>query len=694
MADGDLYLGLQQQLSTQLFGKPIAVGNMTAEQRKVFQAEWGKVVQQLPAQFRGEYTERLNNEIKTQPLPGSRTSSAGSVMRAGAASQIGVRAQQDAAENTRALGNIQGEISLANDIDRNAIGSLTAGGEQRRLAQTDIASRVRSQGDAANASTAALWGGYAQGQGGLNARDQQTMADYRSSVNPLMTQLQARGSNPADIQRQVDSYGLAQNIAGGGLDYTASQYASNPADVQRQLASYNQLQGVGAGSLDYQAAQWQSNQADVARQLQGYNDLRGIGQGNLDWKSQAAQAYASPEDLENQKQALTDIRTDLKSGSAGQKEVRDKFKSLSDPEVTAKERFLSELARREFESADKSSRDAVSSNLAMRGLRSGGQQIAGQQAAQQQLSQDRLLKELGIQAQAVDRSMEALGGWGTAENSIRQGDQNALNMQAGLTTDMRNASFDEAYKRGIGADNASAANQATRLTGTVHSANQATNMRNASDAVGMFNTGETNVARANNQQTRLSGIQGAATQSNAIRSANDYVGTFNVGEQNTAKANNQATRMGGAQLQAVQSNAIRSANDGQRQFEDTYAAGERDRVGRLAGQTADIGLAQTRQEGGRQTDVFDRGVKAIDTGYGRQQDPNALDWEAADSGYEMNKDYFDAVTGAGDRRVGRAVTGGDAGVKIRQSNSDELARALGISTGQWALEEERQGVGL
>lgn len=695
----DAYQAAKTRISQQLFGRDIPIEQLTdaqrAEVQKALSNDYTYSAVGFDDKFAAEAKAAGPGPAPTQSSPfATRGTTPGSVARADAVGKIGTRAIADSQASGRELANLQGANDLANLTDQNAIRSLSAADEQKRLAQTDIARRVRSDADTANAATGNLLGGYTQAQAGFNTQDQQNLDRYMGETAPLMTRMTARGSAPADLQRQVDSYGLAQNIAGGSLDYSASQYASNPADIQRQMASYNDLQGVGNGSLDYSAAQWQSNPGDVARQLQGYNDLRSIGQGSLDWNSQAAMAYAGKEEQAQQRKALYDIQDDLETGSAGQKEVRDKFKALSDPEVTAKERFLSELARRDFESQDQSSRLAQSRNASMRGMRSGALDIATTQATRQGLAQDRLLKELGIQAGAVDRSMQALGGWGTAENSIRQGDQNALNMQAGLTTDMRNASFDEAYKRGIGADNASAANQATRLTGTVQSANQATNIRNASDAVGMFNTGETNTARANNQSTRLSGKQSAAQQSNAIRSANDYVGTFNVGEQNTAKANNQTTRMNGAQLQAVQSNAIRSANDSQRQFEDNFASNEAQRVGNLSTDRANVGLRTTAQQGGRVTDTFDRGITAIDSGYNRSQDANGAEWDAATGAYQGSKDYFDAVTGAGDRRVGRASDAAVTGSNVRSATSTDLARALGVNVDQYAINEERDRAGL
>lgn len=752
------YSNLKRDTSIKLFGKDIAVGNMSEAQRKAFQAEFNKVAK---TGLDGPgYVDQLNEEIRTSPLPGTRPTDPASAARAGAIRQIGGAVGASVADNNRRMGAYEGAVTQANITDTNAIGSLTTAQERASGEYRDTAAKVRSTANDYNGLSAALFGGYAQGQGNLNAQDQAALGDYMGATAPLMTRQNARASDPADLQRQMGAYNMAMGQAGGSLDYSAAQYASNPgdvarqsqmydqlygvgqgsldynaaqwasdpADVQRQMQGYNDLRGIGQGSLDYQADNWQSNQADIDRQLQGWTDLRNAGQGSLDYHSQASDAFANPNDLKNQYRALSDIRDDLSTGSNEQRQVMEQYKSLSDPQVTAKERFLSELARREFESGDKSSRDAVSANLAARGMRSGGQQIAQQQAAHQQLSQDRLLKELGIQAQAVDRSMQALGGWGTAANSIRSGDQNSLNMQSGLTTAMRNASFDEEYKRGLGADAASANNQQIRFAGYQGEAQQSNQIRGMNDAVGTFNVGQNNVAKANNQGTRLAGYQGSAQQSNAIRNSNDAVGTFNVGQRNVASANNQATRLGGMNsaasqsnairsandavgtfnvgqtniaqannqqtrgqgiaTSALQSNAIRSANDSQRQFEDTFTQGESERLGRQAAARAGEVRATTAQVGGRETDVFNGGQRAIDAAYPRAQEANRADWDATTMDLGMAGTYFGAVTGAADRRVGRASGVVNTGSNIQAQNTQDLAHALGLNVNQWAVADE------
>lgn len=616
-----------------------------------------------------------------------------SVQSAWISNQISDQQARDAANRNRLTNNLEGEINNANFIDQNAIGSLTSAQDRARAGYQGVAASQRATSDGYNAMAGQLFGDYSRGQNALNQFDAGAYGNYINETNPLMTQLQARGSNPADVARQTSAYNMASGIAGGSLDYTAAQYQSNPADVARQQQMYNTLLGVGQGSLNYQADQYESSYADMARQLQGYNDMRDIGQGSLDYKSKAALAYADESALSEQALALSAIKADLRNGGDEQREVLEKFKGLSDPEVTAKERFLSELARREFEAGDRSSRAAVSESLANRGLRSGGQQNALTASTRSQLSQDRLLKELGIQAQAVDRSMQALGGWGNAANSLRAGDQNALGMYGNMSTAMRNASFDEAYKRGLGADAASANNQQTRFAGYAGSVNQSNAIRNANDQVGMFNTHENNVAYANNQNTQMQGYMGAANQSNAIRNANDAVGTFNVGQTNQARANNQTTRMNGAQLTALQSNAIRSANDSMSQFQDIYAQNEATRVGNLSGQRLQGGLSTSANISNRNTQTFDAGRGVINDSYGRSSDANRADWDVVGKDYGMSQDYFDAVTGAGQNRVNRANTLGQTSSVMSAQTSAELERALGIRQGQWALEREESIAG-
>lgn len=114
----------------------------------------------------------------------------------------------------------------------------------------------------------------------------------------------------------------------------------------------------------------------------------------------------------------SDIAADPES-LAAQRDVMERYKGLSTPEVTAQEKLIAEMARRNFEAQDRGNREAVMQNLAQRGLNSGTLQVANNLAAQERLGQDRTLAELGMQASAVGRSMQALEGYGGQANQLR-----------------------------------------------------------------------------------------------------------------------------------------------------------------------------------------------------------------------------------------------------------------------------------
>src|SRR5215510_14189893 len=113
-----------------------------------------------------------------------------------------------------------------------------------------------------------------------------------------------------------------------------------------------------------------------------------------------------------------DVKADA-GDLAAQKDVRERYKELSDPNVTAKERLVAEMARRNFEAQDRGNREAVMQDLSQRGLNSGTLQIANNLAAQERLGQERTMAELGLQAGAVDRSMQGLAGYAGQANQLR-----------------------------------------------------------------------------------------------------------------------------------------------------------------------------------------------------------------------------------------------------------------------------------
>lgn len=569
---------------------------------------------------------------------------------------------QDQAYVDQTLQPLLGQQATAADAagrdDERALNWLSAARTRADTTQQQALDQQRANAANYNAQGTQLYNNYANQQNALSTQDQGTLSSYLQATNPLMQQLQATGSNAADVAAQQAALQRAIGIAGGSLNYNAAQ----------------------AGYQGYNAAQAASNAADVARQTEGYNNLAGVGGGSLDYQSQAARAFADPTDVAAQRQALADIRADVTGGNAEEQQALDLIKSRTGVAPTAQEALLYELNRRTRASQDASSRAAVLNNMAARGLRSGGAQLAMMQQSGQQSAQDQLLADMAANAGAVQRAQAYTGMQKDLATAMRGQQQNALGLQGNLATAIRNASFDEAYKRGVGADTASANNQGTRLAGYQGAASTANTMRGQSDTMNMFNTGQTNAAQ---QFTANAGNQAAM---------------FNAGQVNQALANNQGTQLAGAQMQGTQSNAIRSANDTMNMFKDNYAAQEATRVGNLAGQRATQGLATTAQVGARNTGTYNAGVDVNEANYGRDRDTtNDLTASIAPA-YSRDSDVAGALANRGQRafeRTGAMIGSATNVANARQGagNNSELINALKLALGQNVFGQDQNALG-
>lgn len=607
---------------------------------------------------------------KFQPPPGTQTPA----QVAGQADdpiiqQLIDNATNDAADNKKfsddqvvpALDAQKQASKDAAGLDWASYGMQTAARDKAQAQRSGAVTDLANLGSQYNQKSTDLYNTYAGQQAGLSSQDQAGLSRYMSETDPLMTQLQAHGSDPNDIARQEASYSQLNGIANGNLDYTAAQSGLSQASLtQAQWEKYN------------------SQQEDIDRQRNAYQDLRGIGTGSLDYQSQAAKAAANPEDLANQRKALTDIQNDVAGGDKNQQDALNIIKGRTGTTATAEEAYLAEMARRKFETDDRSNREAQQQDMAARGIRSGASEIAGQLADREQTSQDRVLSELGLQANAMQRARDYTSMDADQSNAMRASSQNALGLQSNLTTNMRNAGFDESYKRGMGADVASSNNQGTRLAGYTSSANQSNQIRNANDTVGMFNTGSKNQNMEFNAGQANQNSQFNAGQANTV-------GMFNAGQTNNAQANNQSTRLGGSQSAAMQSNSIRSANDAISMFKDNYASQEATRVGNLAGDRQDTTLRTTNQVGNRNKDVETEGQAVNDVNYGRDADPIKLTHDDASTNYQEDSDVAAMPGDIGDRAHNRAVqdTGSSVSVAGQRSGdsataSDALAEALGL----------------
>lgn len=268
------------------------------------------------------------------------------------------------------------------------------------------------------------------------------------------------------------------SAAGTANSATDAALARMMADTDRLMSA---REGAGWG------ADVESDAESLAAQRAALGNAEGIFGGSLDYTSQAAGAFADPNDVARQRAALDRLFQEAETGGADQKKVFDKFFDLSDPTVTAKERAAFEQIQGAAEGRDRSQRLAIDADLAQRGLRSGASQIASQLSDRTSTANARNAGLLGIQGMAVDRALSALGGAGTTANQMR-----TLNQSAGRdlytgSADMRKQGFNEEYQRGTAADAASANNQQTRFGGAQLQGEMANAMRDDADIMSRFN---------------------------------------------------------------------------------------------------------------------------------------------------------------------------------------------------------------
>lgn len=337
------------------------------------------------------------------------------------------------------------------------------------------------------------------------------------------------GQNNALVQRGYQNAERAnredQESLGG---YTQ---ALNNA-TQWDLANYNNLNtayqntgilkagGYGAPVVS-QAQYAQADPSSIAAQNQALMQLQGAANGSLNQTSQAAHAYANAGDVENQRNAADQLnaiangKNDIRVGQADPAayaaalDAMGKFKTLSDPNVTAQEKFIYEQARLREEQDNRSNRAASLTNLRQRGMLGSGMEVTSAALAGQQTSQNRLLSDLGAQSNAIGRAMTSLQGYGSmsanlnaqgnqiaASNADRRTQAQAMASEAYAT--LRAQGFSEEYARGQAADIMATANADRQLNAQVASGNLASTQRSqsfnedfsrksAADSMNMFN---------------------------------------------------------------------------------------------------------------------------------------------------------------------------------------------------------------
>lgn len=219
------------------------------------------------------------------------------------------------------------------------------------------------------------------------------------------------------------------------IDADASGAAYDPNSVEGRLEQQGDLVDDFAGA-DFEGADPQAlidattaAAAGDTAALEKLNELlAGIKDPKLaeyvgDYISQAASAAPDQRDVEAQQRQLA------------------KLEGLSDPSITAEEKLMMEMARRQTGSDLKAKRGAIANDLQSRGVYGSGSELTMNLAAQQEAAQRQALEMLGAQSNAQQRAMTALRG------------------AADLSTSMRGSSAQESQFRGTAADRAAEFNK-------------------------------------------------------------------------------------------------------------------------------------------------------------------------------------------------------------------------------------------
>lgn len=431
-----------------------------------------------------------------------------------------------------------------------------------------------------------------------NALASQGLADYRTATNNALAW-------------DMGAYNNLVSAANAPMQMTASQWVgpaqSNAADVQRQLSSYNQLQGIANGSLDQtsRAAQAYANAGDIANQYRAARTLEGAGMGELDVnldtikeldKLRNPDSIGGVRDLYDVYNGKLDVRAGQEDPEAfkAAHDALGQLKGLTTLQVTPAEKLAYAISQHKQETDEASMRAAIETQAMRRGTWGSGSSIAQGALAAQQTSYNRMLQDMSANAMAQQRAMAALQGYGTlSTNLTAQGNQiafqNAANRFAGLNAytnvhsnaagmlgqigannatnnnnrrlaaqeaastayaTLRAQGFDEAYARGVAADNMANANADRRLGGAQSAGAMSTSMRNASDSMSMFNQSQ---AQQQSQfaDTFAAGRQDAqfgrqvTVADAANRVGRNYMtdqGNLLTGVQNTARDNDTRTQ--------------------------------------------------------------------------------------------------------------------------------------------------------
>jgi len=343
-------------------------------------------------------------------------------------------------ESTGQTGMSQAEIQRAanlgyfDNITGRAISDL-----ERKNQSTDVGVQAAlDQLDASRQNTRATTEGYTQGLFDEAARTNSVSQASTRRLTGATNQYNA--SNLAALDAYKSGIAPYQTEIAGT---TRQNVAFDPEGLAAQRRALGMGQDIYGGSLDYQsqAARAYADPEDVKRAQEGLRQLHAqtaAGGGGIEQTRNLEHAREQLRTGGDEQRKILDLALDeLANGGDRQREVYDRYKGLSTPEMTAAERAILAQSQRQFAIHDKASRDATRADLEERGILSGAGAIAGQQAARQQLGEERVAGTLGAQAQSVGRAMQALEGMGVTANALRAGDQGALGIAHSAADSLR-----------------------------------------------------------------------------------------------------------------------------------------------------------------------------------------------------------------------------------------------------------------
>lgn len=509
---------------------------------------------------------------------------------------------------------------------------------------TGFANQLTDAANSTNANQTGLFNTFASQQQALNQNQNALTSQNASTLNGISAnQTGLFNENRGTLQ------GISANQTGlynqfmGDISNANSQQNANLGQFGRSVSSHNatannNLSNLGARTGEYNQRQL-TNLDDLLFDLNRFSgqqtDALNVYSQQLSRMNEADRtAYMQYLQETNPLMAERLAQGSNQEYVQNQEDVVSRYRELSKPEVTGQERLLAELARRKFESDDKSSRDAQMQQLAARGLRSGGLTIANQQATRQQLAQDRQLNELGLQASAVQRGLVGMEGYNNASNALRNADDQ-----------MRN--FQDVYRQ----------NEAVRTGNLAQQRNQQSLVTNnqitGRDTANYDATTQT--IRDNTDRSNMG--YNARTQTNELNYGRDY--NYYTASQQTNNDNYGRDRdLYGAQTQTVNDN-----------FGRTQAG-------------AEYGYMTNQANTGRANDIFNNGTVTNTTNTARANDIFNNGTTTNRDNSMRNSQVFDAGTTTNRDNFGRTNTAIGTQIGVNQGNLGNFNTAtnLGIQT--------------